>query len=181
MPITTTVRLVNPATAADLNFCVAAATAAGLQWDTNTARAYATDPNYDLAILLGSWPERGINSNVRLALIQNRRSAGSGGRARTWLVAIDPSRIPDELNNQGGRIKVVDRLLNFCLDRAIARGTAKVDVGPIVNGGRVHAYLSTLPNDSKVEGATHTDYIFDVATLKATLTAPARSNLYGGA
>ena len=179
MPITTTVRLVNANNAADRAFCVAAAGYAGLHWDENTVRAYANDPRFHLAILLGSWPERGINNNVRLAMLQTRRSEGAGGRSRGWCLAIDPTRIPDSLDNRRGRLKVADFLIHAMVDQAIIRGTAKSDVSAPI-GSVVVRYLDTLPYDSRIEGETHIDYVLDIQNLKAAFTSPERRALYGG-
>lgn len=179
MPITTTVRLVNANNQADRTFCVNAAAFAGLKWDENTVRSYATDPRFHLAILLGTWPERGINNNVRIAMLQTLRSAGAGGRSRGWCLSIDPTRIPDELQNQRGRLKVADFLIHAMVDQAIIRGTSKSDVSAPI-GSVVVRYLDTLPHDSRIEGATHIDYVLDIAALKAAFTDPARQLLYGG-
>lgn len=185
MALTLTARLADPASDADMTFCARAANLAGSLWDEDSARSYASDANHLVGLILasGTYNGRTIPAPVRVAMLHFGRT-GAGIIAHH--LAIDPARIPDDIDAQGARLKVADWLADNMLARLQALGVVRLGTDRIVKfeGGvlrKIHQYLQTLPRELTDDDGQSIQYRFRVADVRTFIASAARQAQYGGA
>ena len=147
MPLTTSVRLVNPDNNADVQFCINAAAFANCVWDENTVRAYQVredgtpSDNSRLFLLMAQWPER-FSGSRRAAMCLGYKE---GPNAVIQLLSIDPATIPDRIDTRIERRAAADRVMRGVLEAARdVWGCTHGKGYGVIPGSRMADYLATI-------------------------------------
>ena len=165
-------------TQADVAFCVRAAAAAGSLWTEDAARSYINDADHIVAIVMATWPEKGV-SNARVAMLHCHKPT-----LTVQHMAIDEARIPDRMDTMGGRLKLLDAVLVHALDNfpgGLARTKKILKLAPDGTLAKVHRYIATIPGVTVVDHGDAYSYSADRAIVRETLASVERQSLYGGA